>query len=155
MIEHSLVKAIIITRVIEMISSKYCLSLNASRKLFYNSNTIKLIEDNNTGLYSQSPLYNFSLFQEEYLKMQHFHKINKIYILENYRLKIEFINSEIKIYDVKKLIDNDVIYKPLLNKTLFLKASVDVDRCGVIWNDDIDISCDKLYENGITYKKRS
>lgn len=68
MIEHALVKAIIITKVIEMISAKYCLSLNASRNLFYNSKTLKLLEDNKTCLYSQSPLYIFSLFQEEHNK---------------------------------------------------------------------------------------
>jgi len=65
---HSLVKAIIITKVVEMISKEYCLSLDDSRDLFYKSKTLKLLEDNKTGLYAQSPLYNFSLFQEEYEK---------------------------------------------------------------------------------------
>jgi len=79
MIEHSLVKAIIISGVIEMISKKYCLSLNASRDLFYHSNTIKLLEDNRTGLYGQSTLYNFSLFQEEYEKTYYLHKVVRTY----------------------------------------------------------------------------
>jgi len=60
---HVLAKTIIITKVIELIARKYSLSLREARDLLFQSPLIKLIEDDETGLYGQSPLYCFSLFE--------------------------------------------------------------------------------------------
>ena len=62
---HTLAKSIIITRVIEMIASNQHIRLEEARDLFFKSNTIKLLEDDETGLYGDSPLYVYSLFEEE------------------------------------------------------------------------------------------
>ena len=32
------------------------------------------------------------------------------------------------------------------------KLQIDVGGYGIIWNDDIDLSCDELFENGETVK---
>jgi len=66
--KHLFAKIILISKVVELISKEYSLSLDEARNLFYKSKTIKLLNNNNTHLYSQSPLYNFSLFEEEYNK---------------------------------------------------------------------------------------
>ena len=40
------------------------------------------------------------------------------------------------------------MFKKLENKELFNSVEVDVGGYGIIWNDEIDISCDELFENG-------
>ena len=63
--EHTLAKTIIVTKVTELISDKYRISINEARDKLYRSNIIDLIDDDETGLYGESPLYVFSLFEEE------------------------------------------------------------------------------------------
>ena len=36
----------------------------------------------------------------------------------------------------------------ILNRDLFNSVSVDSGGYGISWNDDVDISCDELWENG-------
>lgn len=62
---HTLVKAVITTHVIELIASKYKLSIEKATDLFYLSDTAKLLADDETGLYGESFLYVFSLFEQE------------------------------------------------------------------------------------------
>ncbi|MCR5693029.1 MAG: hypothetical protein K6G74_03545 [Bacilli bacterium] len=62
---HTLSKTILITRTIELIAKKHKLSLNEARDLFYESDIINQLDDDETGLYGQSSLYLFSLFEEE------------------------------------------------------------------------------------------
>ena len=62
---HALSKTILIDKVIELIAQKSKVSLDMARHSLYNSNVIDLIDDDETGLYGQSPLYIFSLFDEE------------------------------------------------------------------------------------------
>ena len=62
---HVLSKTIIISKVTELIAEKYRMSLKDARDLLYGSNIIKLIEDDETGLYGESPLYVFSLFEQD------------------------------------------------------------------------------------------
>ena len=66
--EHTLAKSILITKVIELIADKNKVSLSEARDSLYNSKLIHLINDDQTGLYGESPLYAFSLFEEEMKK---------------------------------------------------------------------------------------
>jgi len=63
--EHILAKTLLIDKVVELIASQYSLSLKDARDELYNSNVIKLIDDEETGLYGESPLYVLSLFEQE------------------------------------------------------------------------------------------
>ena len=62
---HTLVKAVITAHVIDLIAEKYKLSIERATDLFYLSDTINLLADDETGLYGESFLYVFSLFEEE------------------------------------------------------------------------------------------
>ena len=64
--EHTLAKTIIITKVSELIAEKYRLPIDEARDELYQSEIIDLIEDDETGLYGESPQYIFSLFKELY-----------------------------------------------------------------------------------------
>ena len=68
--EHVFAKTLIIIEVTELFAQKYKLTMNEARDLFYSSKTIELLDDDETGLYGQSGLYVFSLFEEEYHKSQ-------------------------------------------------------------------------------------
>ena len=76
-----------------------------------------------------------------------FHKIKNVTPLQDFKLSIQFAEGITKIYDMKKLIENNKIFADLKDINLFNSVEVDIGGYGVIWNDDIDISCDELFEN--------
>ena len=63
--EHLLAKTLLITKVTELIAKKYSISLAEARDELYSSEIIGFIDDDETGLYGESPLYVFSLFEKE------------------------------------------------------------------------------------------
>ena len=76
-----------------------------------------------------------------------FHKIKNVTPLKDFKLSIQFAEGITKIYDMKKLIENNKIFADLKDINLFNSVEVDIGGYGLIWNDDIDISCDELFEN--------
>lgn len=68
---HDLAKSIIIRMVIEMIADEYKMPISEARDKLYNSELIDYIDDDETGLYGESPLYVFSLFEKEMKKTEH------------------------------------------------------------------------------------
>jgi len=64
----------------------------------------------------------------------------------DYTLLIDFSNGERRIYDARELLA-DRYFTPLKSVDFFMKAH----RSGhsVVWNDDIDISPEYLYEKSI------
>ncbi|MBQ7699681.1 MAG: DUF2442 domain-containing protein [Clostridia bacterium] len=82
-----------------------------------------------------------------------FHKVKSVNALPDYRLSVQFAEGVTKIYDVKPLIEKWRYFKPFITTPeLFCGVYVDAGGYGVIWNDEIDISCDELFANGITVK---
>lgn len=61
----------------------------------------------------------------------------------DYKLNITFANGEERIYDALPLLEKK-IYEPLKDLSLFMSAKVVCDT--VVWNDDIDIAPEHLYE---------
>ncbi len=81
-----------------------------------------------------------------------FHKIKNVSPLPDYKLSVQFSEGVTKIYDVKPLFDKMPIFKTLEAGNDFECVSVDVGGYGIIWNDDMDLSCDELWENGTEIK---
>ena len=78
-----------------------------------------------------------------------FHKVKNVKPLENYILKITFQNNLIKYYNVSNLFNKWSVFQNLMNITgLFEQVKVDPGGYGISWNDEIDLSCDELWENG-------
>lgn len=77
-----------------------------------------------------------------------FHKIKDVSALPDYKLSVQFAEGVTKIYDVTPLINKYNMFEPLKAPEIFTSVIVDTGGYGIIWNDDIDISCDELYENG-------
>lgn len=83
-----------------------------------------------------------------------FCKVKEVKPLENYKLLVIFVNGEVKEYDVKPLFDKWESFKDLIYiNGLFQKVKVDTDGYGVSWNDEIDLSCNELYYNGVKVEK--
>ena len=82
-----------------------------------------------------------------------FHKVKSVHALPDYELSIQFAEGITKIYDVSPLFSKWKSFV-ILKDNLSLFCSVDVDQggYGVIWNDDLDLSCDELFENGVVIK---
>ena len=77
-----------------------------------------------------------------------FYKVKEVKPLKNYILEITFFNEEIKYYDVSNLFEKWNIFNELReNKELFNKVKVDKGGYGISWSDEIDLSCDELWEN--------
>jgi hypothetical protein len=78
-----------------------------------------------------------------------FHKLKSIESLPNYHLQAVFQNGEKRLYDVEPLFER---WKPfrafLLTPNLFDQAEVDTGGYGVVWNDELDLACEEIYQNG-------
>ena len=82
-----------------------------------------------------------------------FHKVKAVNALPDYRLSVQFAEGVTKIYDVKPLFSKWLPFKALENAPeLFSSVEVDTGGYGIVWNDDLDLSCDELFENGETVK---
>ncbi len=78
-----------------------------------------------------------------------FHKVKNVTALPNYKLSVQFAEGVTKIYDVSLLFSKYKFFLPLKdNPELFSSVVVDQGGYGIIWNDDLDISCDELWANG-------
>ena len=79
-----------------------------------------------------------------------FHKIKNVTALPDFRLSVRFCEGVTKLYDVTPLFTKWEMFSVLKDKPkVFATVEVDVGGYGVIWADDLDISCDELWENGV------
>ncbi|MBR0374155.1 MAG: DUF2442 domain-containing protein [Mogibacterium sp.] len=78
-----------------------------------------------------------------------FHKVKSVNVLPDYKLSVQFAEGETKIYDLSQAFERWPVFSALKSDSnLYYSAFVDVGGYGVVWNDDIDLSCDELWENG-------
>ncbi len=79
-----------------------------------------------------------------------FHKVKNVFPLSEYRLSVQFAEGATKIYDVKPLLSRISAFAVLKNDpSLFASVSVDTGGYGIVWNDELDLSCDELWEKGV------
>lgn len=81
-----------------------------------------------------------------------FHKIKNVSALPEYQLSVQFAEGVTKIYDVKPLFQKIPAFQSLESGNVFGSVSVNVGGYGIIWNDELDLSCDELWENGVEVK---
>ena len=78
-----------------------------------------------------------------------FYKVKEVEALDNYILLVTFENKIRKKYDIKPLFEKWEIFKNLINITgLFKNVKVDKGGYGISWNEEIDLSCNELWNNG-------
>ena len=78
------------------------------------------------------------------------HRIIEVKALKNFVVSVVFQNGTVKEYDVEKLFDilpQFLIFKK--ENTLFECVKVDVGGYGISWNDELDLSAEEIWEEGI------
>lgn len=79
-----------------------------------------------------------------------FAKISSVATLPDYVLLVGFTSGEYKQLDLKPLIDKYAPFKSLTEVTgLYEQVKIDVGGYGLVWNDDLDIDADGIYEKGV------
>ena len=81
-----------------------------------------------------------------------FHKVKAVSALPDFRLSVQFAEGVTKIYNVEPLFSKWETFQELEDLELFSEVEVDVGGYGIIWNDELDLSCDELFANGETIK---
>ena len=77
-----------------------------------------------------------------------FHKVKGVAALPEHKLSVEFAEGVTKIYDAAPLMERIPVFKELEDEALFGSVQVDAGGYGIVWNDDIDLSCDEIWDNG-------
>ena len=81
-----------------------------------------------------------------------FHKIKAISTKESYILVALFECGEKKQFDVKPLFSKISAFQALQSiEGLFNQVRVDAGGYGISWNDELDLSCNDLWEHGTPF----
>ena len=78
-----------------------------------------------------------------------FHKAIKLNFLEGTKLELTFQSGEVKRYDMSVLFDKYPQLEALRNRELFTSGRL-MGQYGIIWNDDLDIEAETIFEDGET-----
>lgn len=78
-----------------------------------------------------------------------FHKAIGLKLLAGTALAVSFEDGTVKRYDMRKLFSKFPQLRALEDRTLFLSAKL-IGAYGIIWNDDLDIETETVYEDGET-----
>ena len=80
-----------------------------------------------------------------------FHKAIELRFLEGTALEVTFQSGEVKRYDMRVLFPKYPQLAALEDRELFLSGKL-MGPYGIIWNDDLDIETETIYEDGVTVK---
>lgn len=81
-----------------------------------------------------------------------FHKAINLVLKEGTSLELTFQSGEVKAYDMAVLFPKYPQLEALKNRELFLAGKL-MGSYGIIWNDDLDIEAETIYEDGITIRQ--
>lgn len=76
-----------------------------------------------------------------------FHKAVDVRFQDNTVLDVVFQDGQIKRYDMSVLFDKYPQLKELEDRALFISGKL-MGGYGIIWNDDLDIEVETIYEDG-------
>lgn len=80
-----------------------------------------------------------------------FHKITSLATLPDFVLLVGFQDGKYKQFDLKPYIDKYPPFRSLKDiNGLYEQAKIDVGGFGIVWNDDLDVSAEGIYEQGIS-----
>ena len=80
-----------------------------------------------------------------------FHKVEAVKVVSKYIIEVIFEDRTKKYYDISKLFDKWEVFQDLTKiEGLFESVKVDNGGYGISWNEEIDLSCNELWNNGYT-----
>lgn len=77
-----------------------------------------------------------------------FHKIKKLIKLDDYILLVGFADGEWRSFDLKPLMKKYPQFSLLKENNLYKQGKIDLGGFGIVWNDELDISAEGIYEQG-------
>lgn len=80
-----------------------------------------------------------------------FHKATNLEFKEGTVLELTFQDGKVKQYDLSALFDKYPQLTALKDRELFLSGKL-MGAYGIVWNDDLDIEAETIYEEGATVK---
>ena len=83
-----------------------------------------------------------------------FHKAVDLKFKEGTTLEMTFQDGLVKQYDIAVLFEKYPQLKALENRELFISGKL-MGMYGVVWNDDLDIEAETIYEDGITVRQEN
>ena len=78
-----------------------------------------------------------------------FHKAVDLKFLTGTCLEVTFQDGTVKEYDMRQLFSKYPQLKALEDRSLFLSGKL-MGSYGIIWNDDLDLETETIYEDGKT-----
>ncbi|MBR6348614.1 MAG: DUF2442 domain-containing protein [Spirochaetales bacterium] len=82
-----------------------------------------------------------------------FHKVKSIGVFEPCVLIAQFEDGVFKTYDIRQLTGKYPVFRILEDDPVFFrKVKIDGSGFGIVWNDELDLSCNELWENGRSLK---
>ena len=81
-----------------------------------------------------------------------FHKAIKLEYREGTTLELTFQDGKVKRYDMYALFSKYPQLEALKNRTLFTSGKL-LGSYGIVWNDDLDIEAETIYEDGETVRE--
>lgn len=81
-----------------------------------------------------------------------FHKAINLELKTGTSLELTFQNGEVKAYDMSVLFEKYPQLEALKDRELFLQGRL-MGAYGIIWNDDLDIEAETIFEDGVTVRK--
>lgn len=78
-----------------------------------------------------------------------FHKIKSVISVDNHRLYVLFTDDQMREIDIVPISEKYPAFKRLLdNEELFSSVQVDIGGYGLIWDDELDLDAQGIYEQG-------
>ena len=81
-----------------------------------------------------------------------FHKAIKLEYREGTTLELTFQDGKVKRYDMSSLFSKYPQLEALKDRTLFTSGKL-LGPYGIVWNDDLDIEAETIYEDGETVRE--
>ena len=81
-----------------------------------------------------------------------FHKAIKLEYREGTTLELTFQDGKVKRYDMSALFSKYPQLEALKDRTLFTSGKL-LGSYGIVWNDDLDIEAETIYEDGETVRE--
>ena len=81
-----------------------------------------------------------------------FHKATDMRFLDGTTIEVIFQDGKVKRYDMAELFGKYPKFHALREREFFLSGKL-IGSYGIVWNDDLDIETETIYEDGVTVRK--
>ena len=81
-----------------------------------------------------------------------FHRAIELKLLEGTAMEVSFQDGMVKRYDISALFPKYPQLRALQDRELFLSGKL-VGAYGIVWNDELDIETETIYEDGETLRR--